>query len=148
MIHPPAPRRGERGSVTLYGLVLAIGMMALVGLVLDGGAKLRAARQATGIAEEAARAAAGHADLPAAYTRGIYRVDPQAALQAARDYLAAAGQHGTVRVTGPATIEVTVRIEQPATMLSLIGIDSLSVQETAQAHLVTGITAPTSGPRR
>ncbi|MEO3861332.1 hypothetical protein [Acrocarpospora sp. B8E8] len=128
--------------MTLYGLVLAIGMIALIALVVDGGAKLAAARQATAIAEEAARAAAGQADLPTAYTSGIYRIDRQAALNAAQTYLAATGHRGSVRVTGPTTIEVTVRIQQPTLMLSAIGISEISVQSTAQAHLVTGVTGP------
>jgi Flp pilus assembly protein TadG len=128
--------------VTLYGLVLAIAMIALVALVVDGGAKLRAARQATGIAEEAARAGAGQADLPTAYSQGVYRIDRLAAIGAAQDYLAATGHRGSVRVTGATTVEVTVRIEQPTLMLSLAGITSISVQGTAQAHLVTGVTGP------
>ncbi len=50
-------RQDERGSVSLMLVVVMLGLLAAAGLVVDGGAKLRAVQQATAAAGEAARAA-------------------------------------------------------------------------------------------
>ena len=45
----PAPLRvrdPERGSLTLFAVVLALGLLAMAGLVIDGGAQLTAQRRA------------------------------------------------------------------------------------------------------
>ena len=38
--------RDDRGSLTLFAVVLALGLLAMTGLVVDGGAKLTAQRRA------------------------------------------------------------------------------------------------------
>ena len=46
----------ERGSVTVFFAISVLGLLLLIGLVADGGAKLRATQQAAATAAEAARA--------------------------------------------------------------------------------------------
>ncbi|MGH3396795.1 MAG: pilus assembly protein TadG-related protein, partial [Streptosporangiaceae bacterium] len=58
----------ERGSLTLLLAVMFVALPALAGIVIDGGAKLTAAENATAIAQEAARAGAGMVSQPTAYT--------------------------------------------------------------------------------
>ena len=51
------PFEGDQaGSVTLFGVVAGLALLVLVGLVVDGGAKVRAVQRADAIAAEAARA--------------------------------------------------------------------------------------------
>ena len=81
-----------------------------------------------------------------AYSTGAFAVDPSRAVAAAQAYLASvadAGYRGSVNV-GPESISVTVTVTQPTKILSIIGIDSMTVTRTATAALVTGVT----GPRR
>ncbi len=131
---------GERGSLTLMLAVLSVALIALAGVVIDGGAKLSEAEDASAVAEEAARAGAGMVDPSQAYASGEFAVDRAEAIAAARAYLAAAGYRGTVRTVGGDSIEVTVEITRPTRVLSLIGIDSMTATESATASLVAGVT--------
>lgn len=123
----------------MFVLIFFLALLASIGLVVDGGAKLRAAREASAIAEEAARAGAGTIEADRAYTTGQFVIDQQAAVRAARSYLTASGHQGTVSPIGTRRIRVTVHIIKPALLLSLVGIPSISVTRTATADLVTGI---------
>ena len=82
LLRPPTSDR-EAGSVTVFLAITVTGLLILVGLVADGGAKLRAAQRADAIAAEAARAAGQVIDLPAAVGGSAVRVDRQAAVEAA-----------------------------------------------------------------
>jgi hypothetical protein len=133
----------DRGSITLLVVVFFIALLAAAGLVVDGGVKLRAARQASAVAEEAARAGAGQIDRGRAYAHGgRFVIDREAAANAARSYLTHSGNAGTVNVTGAQTIRVTVTITRPTILLSAIGIDQVHVTKTATADLVQGVERP------
>jgi len=137
-------RRGdrERGSITLMLLVLFVALIALAGIVIDGGAKLNQAENANAIAQEAARAGAGMVNPGNAYSTGSFTVDQSQAVAAARQYLAAAGYHGTVTTVGTESIQVTVTVTAATRVLSIIGIDSMSSTGSATASLVAGVTGP------
>ncbi len=123
---------------------LMVALLALAGLVIDGGRKLDENAVASSIAQEAARAGAGQVDKSVAYRSGTFRVDPNQAVAAARDYLAEAGYDGSVGMVGTNQIRVTVTITEPTTVLSIVGVDSMSATATAIASLVTGVTGPGS----
>src|ERR1700684_1483757 len=91
---PERRRDGERGSITLMLAALSVALIALAGIVIDGGAKLRAAENADAIAQEAARAGAGIVNQSTAYSTGTFVVDQSQAIAAARAYLAAAAHGG------------------------------------------------------
>lgn len=138
--------RGDRGSLTLMLLALMLVMLAFAGLVIDGGRKLDATQKAYAIAQEAARAGAGRVNASAAYNSGTYRVDIPQALAAARAYLTSAGYRPglwSVSASGN-NIRVTVHVTERTTLLSLIGIDTLTSRGSAVASLVTGVTGPGS----
>jgi hypothetical protein len=122
--------------------VLFVALLALAGIVIDGGAKLDEAQQATAIAQEAARAGAGMVNRAQAYAAGTFTVDRPQALAAARQYLAAAGYHGSAWIAGPDSIGVSVQLTEPTRVLSIIGIGSMSSTGSAVANLVTGVTGP------
>jgi hypothetical protein len=134
---------GDRGSLTLLLAVLFVALLALAGLVVDGGAKLDANQKAIAVAQEAARAGAGMVNTPAVYAGRPITVSPGQALLAARRYLVGAGYPGSqVRLVGTNAIQVTVTIHQPTVMLSLIGLNAFTVRGTATASLVSGVTGP------
>lgn len=138
--------KGERGSVTLMLMVLFLALIALAGIVIDGGAKLDQAENANAIAQEAARAGAGHVDRANAYANGSFTVDQAQAIAAAQQYLASAGYRCPVQcrvwAPTPGTIRVTVTVTSPTRVLSIIGIDSMTSPGSATASLVTGVTGP------
>lgn len=131
----------DRGSVTVFLAITMVGLLVLLGLVADGGAKLRATQRAAATAAEAARAGGQALDLPAATAGQPIHVDRAAAASAAREYLTATGATGTVTVSDDGTqLTVTVTSTAPTVFLSLIGIQNLTSTATAHAVLVAGIT--------
>lgn len=132
----------ERGSLTLLLLVLFVSLLALAGIVVDGGAKLDAAENAAAAAQEAARAGAGTVNQAKAYSTGSFAVERSQALNAAQQYLATAGYQGVATSVGAESIQVTVTVTEPTRILSIIGIDSITATSSATAQLVTGVTGP------
>jgi Flp pilus assembly protein TadG len=132
----------DAGSLTLMLAVLMVPLLALAGLVIDGGRKLNQSASAYAIAQEAARAGAGMVDRSAAYSSGTFRLDEAQAVAAARAYLAGNGYAGTVSADGTQRIRVTVTITSRTLVLSLIGIDTMTSTGSAVAALVTGVTGP------
>lgn len=131
----------DRGSLTVMTAVLALALLAVAGLVVDGTAQLRAGQHATGAAQQAARAGAEALDAAALRAGGPVSVDPAAAAATARAYLSATGYSGTVTVTGQTTLQVTVTVHQPTVILGLIGVDSYTATGTATADLEHGIVS-------
>ena len=131
----------ERGSVTVFFAISVLGLLLLIGLVADGGAKLRATQRAAATAAEAARAGGQALDTAAAAGGEISRVDRTLAVQAAQNYLTAAGATGTVAVSDDRTrLTVTVTRTAPTAFLSLIGITQLTVTARAEVVLVGAVT--------
>jgi Flp pilus assembly protein TadG len=142
---PLAVADSERGSFSLMLVILTIPLLALAGLVVDGGAKLNEAQNANAVAQEAARAGAGMVNQTNAYSTGNFTVDQDQAIAAAQAYLASVatqGFTGLVTPVGTESIRVKVSVTQPTRILSLIGIDTISSGGSATASLVTGVTGP------
>lgn len=130
----------EAGSVTVFVAITVLGILILCGLVVDGGAKLRAVQHADRLATEAARAAGQGAD-PAALAAGDARVDRQAAADSAAAFLVAAQATGTATISADGTaVEVTVTTSAPTVFLGLLGIPALAVTGHGRATLVHSVT--------
>ena len=128
---------GEHGSVTLFIVLLATAILGLGGVVNDAGAALVSARRVTDIAESAARAGVQAGAAPDA--AGVARLDPQRARQAAASFLTGQGLRGDV-LAGADRVEVTVRLQQPTTLLRAVGITHLDVSGTGVARPLLGVT--------
>ncbi|MDF5759053.1 pilus assembly protein TadG-related protein [Spongiactinospora sp. TRM90649] len=133
------PRVRERGSITAFAVVIALALLVCAGLVVDGGAKIQAHREAHATAEEAARAGAGQIDVRRAYADGRVEVDGATALSAARAYLSSGGHSGRVTLSGGQAVQVTVTVSRPTRLLSLIGIASVTTTASATARMFHGI---------
>lgn len=128
---------GERGAVSLLVLALLPVILAIVGLMYDGGQTLNAKIEASNEAAEAARAGANQL-APA--TRGASAsIDPAAAASAVNAYLASSGHQGSVSVNGT-EVTVTVTIDQPLVVLGAFGLSSTHVVESATADAQVGIS--------
>jgi hypothetical protein len=134
-------RRTDEGSISLFMVVLTIALLVAVGLVVDGGAKVRAIQRADEAAREAARAGTQALDVPAAVQGEAVSVDPAAAARAARAYLVAAGVDGSVSVSGNA-VTVSTHVPFAPVFLALAGVRPSTVTGTATARPVIGEEVP------
>jgi Flp pilus assembly protein TadG len=137
-----APLRGraEGGFVSLYVVVITVGLLAMAGLVLDGGNALAAREQATDVAQQAARAGADA--LTPSSLRGSptgLTASPAAAQAAANRVLDTAGVTGTVNVDG-ADVSVTVVVHKDTTILSAFGVGPIEGRATSTATALHGTT--------
>lgn len=106
----------DRGSVSAFVAVIAIALVAVAGLVYDGGQILNAQARARDLAANAARAGAQEIDLDTLRAEQAVTLDPDRARTAALDHLTRAGATGTAEVFG-SRITVTVTIRQPLRIL-------------------------------
>jgi hypothetical protein len=137
----------DRGSITVFAAVCAMALLAIIGVAVDGGGKMRATERADHLAGEAARAGGQAIDPAQAITGQAIRVDPHTAQAAAHAYLRAAGATGTVAVSGDGTtLTVTVNGTYQTRFLPVAGINSLPVTGHGEATLLHGVTAPDEGP--
>lgn len=137
---PTAGRDGDEGSAAVYLVMFMIALVAVAGLVLDGGAALAARGRADTIAQQAARAGADALTDPTLRGGGGgLALDPQAAGTAAQAVLTAAAVDGQITVTG-LQITVTVQDTRPTTILSAIGVDTVGGTATATAYALRGTT--------
>jgi Flp pilus assembly protein TadG len=134
----------DRGSISVFFTVLAFGLLALIGLVYDGGLAQAARAEATAIAAEASRAGAAQIDLDYLRTTGITRLDPAAAQSAAAAWIVAAGIEGSASASVE-EVAVTVTVDHPTEILGLIGIETITVDADATARPRTGVTEPFGG---
>lgn len=127
----------QRGSYSLFFVTAVVGMLAAVGLVVDGGRQVTAERHANAAAEDAARAA-GQAISESALTgRSDLSVDSGRATSAAKASLAAAGVQGDITIDGT-TLTVTTTATKSALFLPLVGITEFTVHGRATARLAQG----------
>ncbi|MYW90487.1 hypothetical protein G3I59_32250 [Amycolatopsis rubida] len=137
-------RADEDGRVTAFVVVLVTAIIAFSGLVLDGGLALAGKIRAIGEAQEAARAGAQAIDLSTYRSVGALRLVPRQATILARQYLAAAGDSGTVSVADN-TVTVTVTVSQSTQLLGFVGIGSITVTGTGKAQPQRGISGEDRG---
>jgi Flp pilus assembly protein TadG len=131
----------DRGSLSAFFALTTVAVLMLVGLLVDGGGALNEANRATSLAQEAARTAGQQIDPVRAIEGTAITIDPNAAMGAAQDYLAAAGARGSVQVTdGGQTLTVTVTSTYDTYFAQFVGADTITVTGTATAHLQTHAT--------
>jgi len=131
----------ERGSVSVFAVIMTGAMILAAGLVIDGGAILAARRDAAATADSAARAAAQALDQAAVRNAAQPDLDPRRGVAAGRAVIAAAGHPGDVRVEGR-RVTVTVHVTQPLYVLGLAALGSKTVTASATARTVRGVTQP------
>lgn len=131
----------EEGTVVVLVVGLALAMLAVAGLVYDGGAILAARRDAFDVAANAARAGAQAVDLDTVRTGDSAELDVAAAATAAHAWLKRSGDTGAVTVDGH-TVQVTVTREVRLVLLSLAGMDRRNVTGIGTATITRGVGGP------
>ena len=124
-------RKGWRNDAGFTGVAATVMLLVAVaggGLIFDGGSALAARRGAINDAEAAARAGAAPV--------GFGGLSPDAATQAARDHLLAAGvapgDIEAIHVAGT-TVTVTVIARRDAVFTTLLGNDTIVVAGVGEA---------------
>ena len=123
--------------MSLLLVVAVFGLFIAVGVVVDGGQKLRASQRVDDVASEAARAAVLSIQ-PGNTVRGLRpQINQTAARQAALQYLRRAGITGTVTITA-GRVQVQTSSSFTPSFLSIIGMGTQSVTGHASARLARG----------
>lgn len=126
--------RSDRGSVTAFVVVLALGLLMVAGMAYDGGSVLRAHASARSFAAKAARAGAQEIDIDLLRSTGRVELDGPAAEAAAHAYLSSVGADGTVAIDGDEVV-VTVVVVQP---MHILPLPDRRVVATEAASATTG----------
>ncbi len=128
----------HRGDCSVIFVILATALVLVGGLVYDGAQILNAKRQASLLAQQAARAGAQAISTTSIYTTSnpptVNSTRAQTAiaqfLQTHTDWSAEVRQD---------TVSTTVWLTQPTKILSILGLDSRRVVGTSTARAVQGI---------
>lgn len=138
-------RDDDRGSLSLFVVVAFVALLVTIGLVVDGGGKIRALQRADAVAAEAARAG-GQAIVASTAVRGRGAVtDPAQARIAAQSYLARADVPGTVTIINGTQLRVQTTITYDPVFLGIVGVGtqtSTGEAEVRLAQVLNGEVAP------
>jgi Flp pilus assembly protein TadG len=123
----------DRGSLSVYFVVLVVPFLLIAGLVVDGSGALVARQRATDEAEQAARAGANQLDLAELRASGKRTIDDAAAQAAVDSYLSGGKttSHSTQVQHAPGE-KVTVTVTVTYAPIVLTGIKT-TYQATASA---------------
>jgi hypothetical protein len=130
--------RGDDGTVTAFVVCFTIALIAVAGLVVDGGSILAARQHAFEDADAAARAGAQAIDVAALRDGQPVSLNPDRARQLAEAQLAASGERGTVAVNGD-QVTVVITRTQPLSILGFVGLSSVTIHASGTARAVRGV---------
>jgi hypothetical protein len=134
------PDRRDAGTVTAFVVCFTLALIAVAGLVIDGGSVLAARQEAFEQADAAARAGAQAVDIGALRRGDPVTLNPSVARRLAEKQLSTAGATGSVEVLGD-TITVTVTRVQGLSILGAFGVSPMTVRASGSAQPEDGLTA-------
>lgn len=131
-------RTDERGTVTAFVAAFTFALIALGGLVIDGGYLLAERQRAFDEADAAARAGAQAIDVQALRSGGAVSLTEADARRRVDEYLHGTGHQATVEVDGD---RVTVRLtyQQPLVVLDAFGVGPVSIEATGAATAIQAV---------
>ena len=125
----------ERGSVTVWGVLIAVVLIMVIGITVDLTGQVNAQQRAHDLAQQAGRTAANQVQASQVMRGQSPQTDPAAARTAASNYLRAAGVDGSVTIAGPTTLSVHVTIVYQPKFLGTAGIGPKTVSGGATIQL-------------
>jgi hypothetical protein len=148
-------RDRERGSITPFVIIVAVALLFLAALVIDGSRQLSARARAIAYAEEAARAGAQKINLEEGFIQ-LLQDDAYAAVDeycsaamAGDDSITACGPSDIIENTNSgqiASLTVEVEVEYDPILLDMFtGSAGTLVTGEATAHPIEGIVEPEFG---
>ena len=136
-------RRGERGVVTPFVVLITVALLVAVGLVYDGGSVLGGRREAASLAASAARIGAQAIDenVVLGGTGSLVQVGRAQAL--VDDYLAGTGARAEVSYdAGANLVRVRLRMDVRLRILTITGITTRTVTATRTATPILSVDGP------
>jgi Flp pilus assembly protein TadG len=128
-------RHDEKGSVTVWGVLIALVLVSVIGITVDLTGQVNAQQRAHDLAQQAGRAAANQVQASQIMHGQSPQIDTAAARTVALSYLHAAGVDGTVQITGPTTLCVHVLVRYQPGFLGTVGIGPETVSGDATVQL-------------
>lgn len=134
----------DAGAAAVLLVVLTPALLALGGLLLDGGSQLAARQRAADMAEQAARAGADQLDTSGLRASGTPTLNGGAATAAACRYVRSVDPDATcsaqiLAIAGGQQVQVRVRTSTPTVLLGLVGINTLHTDALGTATAAVGI---------
>lgn len=128
--------RNEDGVTALFVVLIATALLAMAGLVIDGGYAMASNRRLTGQAEQAARIGADALNQDSLRDGGEPTVDPSKAVAAAQDYLSQVGApQGQVSIDG-GRVTVSIKSYSKTAILSVVGVTQIPTSGVASAESI------------
>jgi hypothetical protein len=135
---------GDAGALSVFVVGIAVTLLVLAGLVVDGGTAINARQTIADDTEQAARAGAMAIDEVTLRSTGQVVLNRADAQRRASDYLVGLGYPaGRISFPDPPdarSITVSAQDTVPTKILSLIARPSFDVRASATARAATGIT--------
>jgi Flp pilus assembly protein TadG len=131
----------QSGQAIVLVTILMVGLVAVVGLVTDGGLVFSQRRDLQNVADAAALAGAMQIDEGVYRASGEVLLDEPAARQAAVQYLEAEGGVSYSVVVGPTQVEVSVSRQASTGFLRMVGINAVEISAKASAEPRHGVAA-------
>jgi uncharacterized membrane protein len=133
--------RDERGQAMVLVAIFLLGLVAVAGLVADGGMVLTQRRDLQNVADAAAAAGAMQLDESAyrAASGQEVSLDRSAAYSAAVSYLAAESGIDYLVTADSTSVEIVVSRGAETAFLRVLGIDSVTISARAAAEPRHGV---------
>lgn len=129
-------RKGEDGVTALFVVLIAVALLSMAGLVIDGGYAMASNRRLTGQAEQAARIGADALDQDSLRDGGTPQVARDKAIAAAQNYLSSVGApRGQITIKQD-TVKVTLASHSKTAILSAVGVTQLATGGSASAKSI------------
>lgn len=141
--------QSEQGAVMFWVIPIMIGLIAMAGLIVDGGNAISARQRAEDVSQQAARAGADALSPTALHDSdpGDLSADPGAARAAAQRVLDTAGvtlTNPTVVINGD-SVTVSVTVHEKTQILSAFGLDDISGSASSTATALHGSSTGGTG---
>ncbi|MBN9620783.1 MAG: hypothetical protein J0H43_13795 [Actinobacteria bacterium] len=131
---------GDRGAVMFWVVPIMIGLIAMAGLIVDGGNAISARERAEDVSQQAARAGADALSPIALHDsdHSALTADPWAARAAAQRVLDSAGISNPTVVVNGDSVTVSVTVHEKTQVLSAFGLNDISGSASSTATALHG----------
>jgi|ThiBio_1000_plan_1041568.scaffolds.fasta_scaffold00444_20 Flp pilus assembly protein TadG len=135
-----ATQERDRGAVMFWVIPIMVGLIAMAGLIVDGGNAISARERAEDVSQQAARAGADALSPTALHDSdpGDLSADPGAARAAAQRVLDSAGITNPSVVVNGDSVTVSVTVHEKTEILSAFGLNDISGSASSTATALHG----------
>lgn len=130
---------GERGSVSILALFIAVVVIIAIGMAVDLTGQVHAQQHARAVAGQAARVGGQQLEGPVALRGQGVLVDTSRASAAARAYLDSSEVSGSVSIQEGTTVVVSTSETYQTKFLSIVGVNAMTVTGQASSRTLRAV---------